>query len=134
MTSGSILDSSALIAYMNDEPGGPLVSQALAQGTAMSVVNWAEVISKFVGWGEDPDQFIARFSAQPSLRNGVRFVPMVAADSIQIAKLWPFARAHNLSLGDRACLALGLRLGLPVLHAEHRWLGLDIGIRLHNIR
>jgi ribonuclease VapC len=30
-----------------------------------------------------------------------------------------------VSLGDRACLALALRLGLPALTADRRWLDLE---------
>lgn len=134
MISGSVLDSSALIAYMRGEPGRPVVARAIAQGTSVSLLNWAEVLTKFRQWGQEPEAVMARFRSESFLNQNVQFVSLVAADSVQIAKLWPFARAHNLSLGDRACLALGLRLRLPVLHAEHRWEGLDIGVRLQNIR
>lgn len=41
-------------------------------------------------------------------------------------------RAYGLSLGDRACLELGRRLGWPVLTTDRRWsqLSLDVEVRL----
>lgn len=42
----SVLDASALLAYLNEEPGVDIVEKALAAGTAIGTVNWAEVLSK----------------------------------------------------------------------------------------
>jgi PIN domain nuclease of toxin-antitoxin system len=41
-------------------------------------------------------------------------------------------RAFGLSLGDRACLALGMELGAPVYTADRAWkkLGLPVQIRV----
>jgi len=36
--------------------------------------------------------------------------------------------------GDRACLALGLRLGCPVITADRMWAGLDVGVEILVIR
>ena len=36
-------------------------------------------------------------------------------------------RVAGLSLGDRACIALGHRSGLPVLTADTAWTALDLG-------
>ena len=46
----------------------------------------------------------------------------------------PHTRALGLSLGDRACLALGLRGGLPVLTADHAWQQLTLGVVVQVIR
>ena len=43
-------------------------------------------------------------------------------------------RALALSLGDRACLALGLALKAPVYTADESWRNLKLGIRIHVIR
>ena len=43
-------------------------------------------------------------------------------------------KSAGLSLGDRACLALGKRLNLPVLTADKIWTSLSIGIAITLIR
>ena len=50
----SVLDASALLAHLNDEEGAAVVRQAMKDGTAISVANWAEVLSKLAERGEDP--------------------------------------------------------------------------------
>lgn len=40
----------------------------------------------------------------------------------------------GLSLGDRACLALGLRLGSPILTGDRAWLELDLGVEIEFAR
>ncbi len=39
----SILDASALIAYLHDEPGADAVVDAITETAAISVVNWADL-------------------------------------------------------------------------------------------
>jgi ribonuclease VapC len=51
--------------------------------------------------------------------------PVMLEDAVRIAELMPRQRELDLSLGDRACLALALRLGLPVLTADRSWLKLE---------
>jgi ribonuclease VapC len=43
-------------------------------------------------------------------------------------------RALGLSLGDRACLALGLALKAPVYTADKSWKKLKVSVRIHVIR
>jgi ribonuclease VapC len=40
----------------------------------------------------------------------------------------------GLSLGDRACLALGLAVQAPVYTADRSWKNLKVGVRIHVIR
>jgi ribonuclease VapC len=42
-------------------------------------------------------------------------------------------RALGLSLGDRACLALGMKLGAPVYTADRSWNKLLLPISIHAI-
>src|SRR3954471_19998369 len=51
-----VLDASALLAYLRDEPGIDVVRKALEKRTAISAVNWAEVLSKLADLGYDPDE------------------------------------------------------------------------------
>jgi PIN domain nuclease of toxin-antitoxin system len=43
-------------------------------------------------------------------------------------------KAHGLSLGDRACLALAAREKLPAVTADRAWTKLNIGIDIKLIR
>lgn len=49
-----VLDASALLAYLRDEPGAELVAQAIADGVVISTVNLAEVFSRSADRGADP--------------------------------------------------------------------------------
>jgi len=114
---GSVLDASALLAYLRKEPGGERVLEAIvAGGAVMTTVNFSEVASWFVRNGAD-EAFIR------SLRARLVF-PLVPVDddlAIRAALLLPLTRAAGLSLGDRLCLSLAARLGLPALTADRSW-------------
>lgn len=51
---------------------------------------------------------------------GIQPFDFTAADAAEVAQLWAKTRRLGLSLGDRACLALGKRLRAKVLCAERR--------------
>ena len=51
-----------------------------------------------------------------------------------MARLRALTRAHGLASGDRACLALARRLGLPALTADRTWAELGLGISVVVIR
>lgn len=63
---------------------------------------------------------------------GLLVFPFTEEDARVSADLYVPTRPMGLCLGDRACLALGLRLNLPVLTADRAWaqpsLGLDVRI------
>ncbi|MEC4813190.1 MAG: hypothetical protein SAK29_07950 [Scytonema sp. PMC 1069.18] len=42
----SVLDASALLAYLQGEPGAETVACALIQNSAISSINWAETLSE----------------------------------------------------------------------------------------
>jgi PIN domain nuclease of toxin-antitoxin system len=124
----TVLDSSALLAAILLEPG----HQAVQTGGAvavMSTVNLAEVYARAEerGAGEDKVDAILELMA-------IEIHPFEQRDARQAAALKPPTRHLGLSLGDRACLALAQRLGLPVLTADRRWAKLDIGVEVRLIR
>jgi ribonuclease VapC len=121
----SILDASALIAYLHDESGADAVVDAITAGAAVSVVNWAEALSKVAADGDDPQQVsdTLQTSASPLLLQ-----PLTDADCVEIARLRPLTKAHGLSLADRACLALAKRLNIPVVTADREWADLGLGV------
>ena len=114
----SILDASALIAYLHDEPGSDAVVDAITETAAVSVVNWAETLSKVAADGGDPQQVADSLQASDSL---LILEALTDADCIEIARLRPLTKAHGLSLVDPARLALAKRLDIPVVTADRDW-------------
>ena len=117
----SVLDASALLAYLNDEPGADVVEKALAAGSAIGTVNWAEVLSKAMETGIAPETLATELEKRGILGNTLDVLPLTIEDSMEIARLRPLTKSFGLSLGDKACLALGKRLRIPILTADRIW-------------
>ena len=97
----------------------------------MSVVNWAETLSKVAADGGDPQQIADSFQASNS---PLILEPLTDADCVEVARLRPLTKTHGLSLADRAYLALAKRLDLPVVTGDRDWVDLNLGITLQLIR
>lgn len=130
MTTASsvVLDSSALLAYFQNERGAETVSRQLDQ-SAMSSVNWSEVVQK----GLFGSMTIERLREDVEAL-GVTILPFTGEDAEQAALLWNRTKRWGLSLGDRACLALALRLGVPAVTSDRAWSAVQTGIAVHVIR
>jgi PIN domain nuclease of toxin-antitoxin system len=124
-----VLDASALLAVLNQEPGAEnLPPERLAQAT-ISTVNLAEAHTKLVREGIDPDE------AWEDVMGPVQDCAPFTAEQAKIAgSLAARTRSIGLSLGDRACLALGLTLKAPVYTTDRAWKSLKLGVRIHVIR
>jgi ribonuclease VapC len=127
----SVLDASALLAYLRNEPGAEAVLATILGDTTMTTLNFSEVAQKLVVGG-------AGESELRDLRSRLVF-PLVDIDddlAIRAALLVPHTRAHGLSLADRICLALAGRLGVSAVTADRAWeaLAAIIGIRVELIR
>jgi PIN domain nuclease of toxin-antitoxin system len=123
------LDASAVLAILNGEDGADKLPPGLLNDATVSTVNLAEVHSKLVGRGLDPDE--AWEAALSPVRDSEPFTD----EHARIAGgLVTQTRRLGLSLGDRACLALGISLGTAVYTADQSWKGLRLGIRIHVIR
>lgn len=131
---GAALDASALLAYLQDEPGAGTVQEELTVGAIMSAVNYAEVLSRLGDGGEAPEAADRRLREQGLIGGLVGIIPLAEADAVVIAQLRATTRAQGLSLGDRVCLATGLRLQRPVLTADRSWATLDVGVAVRSIR
>ena len=129
-----VLDASAMLAYLHGEPGAQLVAEAFTDGASIGAANWAEVLSKAAEEGQRPEELVRRLEAQGILGRAVEVVPMTGIDATIIAALRLPTRSAGLSLGDRACLALGMRLQLPVLTTDRIWAGLDLDVEVRVIR
>jgi PIN domain nuclease of toxin-antitoxin system len=112
-----LLDASALVALLNDEPGADVVAEALAQdGGGVSVINLAEALE--VGVRHDRGEPAQQLNF---LRGRLTIVPVVEADAVTAAELYPSTRQPALSLADRFALAVAGRLGVTVLTADRSW-------------
>lgn len=117
----SVLDASAFLAYLQDEPGAETVRDALAGGCCISAVNWAEVLSKVAELGMPGHDLVRELDARQLLGTALRIVPFTAEDAPGAGDLRPLTRHLGLSLGDRACLALGRSLDAAILTADRQW-------------
>jgi len=124
-----VLDSSALLAVLNGEPGAEKLTPELVSIATCSTVNLAEVHSKLVSRG------VTESDAWSATSYGVEEPEPFTVEHARIAgRLTSETRAFGLSLGDRACLALGIYLGAPVYTAEKSWKKLSLPISVHVIR
>lgn len=112
------VDASALLALLFREPGHERVAAALASAVA-STVNMAEVLGRFARDGHDTGEVRKRL-----LGSEVEWVAFRTRQAEICAQLLPKTRELGLSLGDRACLSLGLLRKCPVLTADRAWLKL----------
>lgn len=127
---GCVLDTSALLAWLWKEPGDEAVQRALtAGGCRLSAVNLAELLGKFSDAGLAVDDGLALVQELELI-----VLPVDAADAAESARLRAATRLQGLSLGDRACLALARRQGLPVLTADRAWLAAEVGVVIEFIR
>jgi ribonuclease VapC len=134
LSAASVLDASAVIALLHDEEGSSAVVEAIATRAAMSVVNWAEVLSKVAADGDDPCEVAARIGAGVSEDAVIWIEALSVADCIEVALLRPKTRAQGLSLADRACLALAARLEVPALTTDREWAKADVDAEVQLIR
>lgn len=127
--SSVVLDASALLALLNGEPGADKLTPQLLRRATSSTVNLAEVQGKLVTRGLTPED------AWEAALSGIRQATDFTAAHARIAgSLVSQTRPWGLSLGARACLALGLALNAPVYTADQSWRNLKLGIRIHVIR
>ena len=112
---GYVLDASALLCLMNDEPGAARVAAVLPQAV-ISTMNLAEVATKLNDLGADAQDARALLAplhlAVVPLDEGTAF----AAGALRVA-----TRALGLSLGDRVCLALAAQRGAIALTTDKAW-------------
>jgi len=93
----------------------------MANGAAISVVNWIEVLTKLAEDGKDPELATAEMTTAGLVETVVTIEPVTPEDAIEAARLRPATKAHGLSLADRSCIALAARLEVPVLTADRAW-------------
>lgn len=124
-----VLDASAILAILDREPGAEKLTAELLDHAVVSAVNLAEIQTVLVSRGQAHDE------AWLDACGLVRDVASFTEDQARITgSLVDQTRSLGLSLGDRACLALGLQLGAPVYTADRAWKKLKLGIPIHLLR
>lgn len=124
----AVLDASALIAFLREEPGADKVAAVLTR-SCISAVNLAETYGKMVEHGKRLEDVAYQIE-----RLRIPVVPFDAEQAQIAASFWKPTRSVGMSLGDRACLALALKTAAPAFTTEGEWLKGDLGVRVVKIR
>lgn len=123
-----MLDASAVLAVLLDEPGGDYVFDQLHE-SHISAINLSEVYATLLDHGMTFEE--AREIVEPL---PFRIRTFRDGHAWQAAKLRPVTKKFGLSLGDRACLTHAMLADLPVLTGDRRMADakavLDIDIHL----
>ena len=125
-----VLDASAIVALLRRETGCERVAELVSDPAAsMSTVNLSEVVAKLA-----EDGLTAGTVRESIDRLQLKAIPFDAEAAFQAGFLRPLTRHLGLSLGDRACLALAQRLGLPAVTADRSWTALQLPVTVQVIR
>lgn len=118
--SSVVFDTSAVIALLRGEPGAALVASRVGQA-AMSAVNLQELVKALILRG-------VTLSVIEEMVQELR-LDLHAHDreaAFAAARLTEATRHHGSGLGDRTCMALAIKLGVPVLTTDRAWAKLTI--------
>jgi PIN domain nuclease of toxin-antitoxin system len=125
---GIVADASAVIALLVGEPFTRFDPLHLA-AASISAVNLSEVLARLQEIGMSENEAVVAVAGL-----NLRVVAFDEQHARAAARLRSVTRHAGLSLGDRACLALGETLGCPVVTADRIWANLDVGIEVVVIR
>lgn len=123
-----VLDASALLAVIQDEPGAAVV-EPLLDDASISAVNWSEVVQRAARHSVDVRRLRVDVEAL-----GIAIEIFDAEAAEVTAELWASTRTAGLSLGDRACLALARSLDATAVTANRAWAGLEVGCLVQLVR
>lgn len=112
----AVLDASAVLAHLLNEPGQDEVRDAIFAHSVMSVVNFAEVATRYALRGASVERV-----RELGVRLGITLLPVDEDIAVEAALIAGPTRRAGLSLGDRICLMTAKREGLPALTADRRW-------------
>jgi PIN domain nuclease of toxin-antitoxin system len=112
----AVIDASALLAFIKDESVYSAELESLLPKSVISSVNACEVATVMIRLGIPDDTIDGLINETIG-----SIIPFDTHHSLLAAKLWKITKGYGLSLGDRACLALGQHMNLPVYTADQIW-------------
>lgn len=121
-----VLDASALLAWLQDEPGADEIT---LEGAVINSVNWSEVVQKAQQKG-----IVVTGLQEELVALGLELRGFSIAEGQGAADLYPITKAYGLSLGDRACLATAFTLSGTAVTAENVWTKAKHGVPVRVIR
>lgn len=124
----AVLDASALLAYLQREPGHDRVAAVLPR-SVISAVNWTEVIGKTHSAGLQTEDLLDSLASL-----GLTVEPFSSTQAETAGRLLERTRPLGLSLADRACLALAMDRGEVAHTADRAWLRLRPELDIEAIR
>ena len=124
-----ILDASALLALLNSEKGAEEVEKLLPN-SVMSTVNVAEVIAEL-----DKKLDISAEEGKQMIETTIdKIIPFDFSQSVEAGRLRKLTESLGLSLGDRACIALGLSTGYTIYTTDKAWAKLKLECKIILVR
>jgi PIN domain nuclease of toxin-antitoxin system len=124
-----VFDASAILAILQNERGAETLTDEIRKNAVVSAVNLAEVQSKLVKKGHDPEE-----AWEDALSTMTLVEPFTGEQARIAGDLITTTEKYGLSLGDRSCLALAIALKAPVYTTEQVWRNLKVGVPIHVIR
>lgn len=123
-----VLDSSAVLAVIFNEPGSDVVAPVL-QGALVGAVNLAEIHTRLLLDGAP-----TAFAWSRVLSMGFEICQFDEEQARIAGELITQTRPFGLSLGGRACLALALQRQATIYTTDRAWRSLNLGIEIEVIR
>ena len=115
----AVIDASAVLAWLRNEPGADTVAGRL-DGSFLSAVNLPEILQKYLAVGTLSGAEAAGFAGDLASL-GLSVVPFGEREAAVAAVMWDETRRLGLGLADRACMATAVGFGLPALTADRPW-------------
>lgn len=125
------VDTSALLAFISEEPGWTVAEGWLEHGAAASALVVQELVSKLVQRGVTREVVVETVGTL-----NLMVVDLTLPLAVEAGAMFALTRPAGLSHGDRACLALARSLDVPAVTADRAWARVadDLGVRVELIR
>ncbi len=109
-----------MIALLRDEPGAEVIAASLGEAL-ISTVNLQEVVKALLTRG-----FTIAIAREMINALHLDIRPHETEDAYAAAALHAVTVAYGSGLGDRTCMALAIREGLPAVTTDRNWARLAI--------
>ncbi|MBL0941294.1 MAG: type II toxin-antitoxin system VapC family toxin [Alphaproteobacteria bacterium] len=112
----AVIDASALLAFLKDESTPLEELESLLPKSVISSVNACEVATVMCRLGMPLEAINGLIN-----ENVREIIPFDQQLALSAAGLWEATKVYGLSLADRACIALGQKMQLPIYTADKIW-------------